>query len=151
VCPFDAGKDPEWFLEVEAGDIDQRADSALNYVADPNQRRLTFAASGGLWSLRFPTPEIYRAFMTELEVRCHGGSGACCVVCYDWHWAGKGGGALHQGGGGRCASLLLRLVTRRVKGLMVSEGGLERGGGSRGSGGGRGEGPRGGGRGRGVL
>lgn len=61
------GKDPEWFLEVEAGDIDQRADSALNYVADPNQRRLTFAASGGLWSLRFPTPEIYRAFMTELE------------------------------------------------------------------------------------
>lgn len=66
------GKDAEWFLEVEAGDIDQRADSALNYVADPNQRRLTFAASGGLWSLRFPTPETYRAFMTELEVGSEG-------------------------------------------------------------------------------
>lgn len=63
-----AGKEPEWFLEIDAGDIDARADSGLNYVADPNQRRLTFAAAGGLWSLRFPTPETYRAFMTELEV-----------------------------------------------------------------------------------
>lgn len=61
------GKEPEWFLEIEAGEIDSRADSSLNYVADPTQRRVTFAAAGGLWSLRFPSPETYRAFMTELE------------------------------------------------------------------------------------
>lgn len=73
---YAVGKDPEWFLEIDAGDIDQRADSALNYVADPNQRRVTFAASGGLWSLRFPTPETYRAFMTELEVSR--------AVCFPW-------------------------------------------------------------------
>jgi hypothetical protein len=65
-CP--TGKQPEWFLEIDAGDIDTRADPGLNYVADPGQRRLTFAAAGGLWSLRFPNPETYRAFMTELEV-----------------------------------------------------------------------------------
>lgn len=61
------GKDPEWFLEVDAGDIDQRADASLNYVSDPAQKRLTFAAGGGLWSLKFPSAETYRAFMTELE------------------------------------------------------------------------------------
>jgi len=64
-----SGKDPEWFLEVDAGDIDQRADASLNYVSDPAQKRLTFAAGGGLWSLKFPSAETYRAFMTELEVR----------------------------------------------------------------------------------
>jgi hypothetical protein len=63
------GKEAEWFLEVESGDIDQRADSSLNYVADVGQQRITFAANGALWALRFPSAASYRAFMTELEVR----------------------------------------------------------------------------------
>lgn len=84
-----AGKEPEWFLEIDAGDIDTRADSGLNYVADPHQRRVTFAAAGGLWSLRFPTPETYRAFMTELEVgRVWGVAmavlGLCCTCEALW-------------------------------------------------------------------
>lgn len=60
-------------MEIDSGDIDTRADSTLNYVADPGQRRVTFAAAGGLWSLRFPAADGYRAFMTELEVRGEGG------------------------------------------------------------------------------
>eukprot|EP00775_Hariotina_reticulata_P006643 gene6643-6868_t len=69
------GKDSEWFLEIEAGGIDQRADDALSYVADPAAKRVTFAAREGpedsdpvcLWALRFPSSELYRDFMTELE------------------------------------------------------------------------------------
>lgn len=73
-CPgfYDAnedarGKQPDFWLEVDAGDIDTRADDALSYVADPAARRVTFAANEGLWALKFPSAESYRAFMTELE------------------------------------------------------------------------------------
>lgn len=103
-----AGKDPEWFLEIDSGDIDTRADSTLNYVADPGQRRVTFAATGGLWSLRFPVADGYRAFITELEVS--GGRGwhgrlqgayagcvlrcvfhpACVYMCVVWWLEGEG-------------------------------------------------------------
>lgn len=79
-CPgfYDAnedarGKQPDFWLEVDAGDIDTRADDALSYVADPAARRVTFAANEGLWALKFPSAESYRAFMTELEV----GVGLC--------------------------------------------------------------------------
>ncbi|KAF6261436.1 VID27 cytoplasmic protein-domain-containing protein [Scenedesmus sp. NREL 46B-D3] len=73
-CPgfYDANEDArskesDFWLEVEAGDIDTRADDALSYVADPAARRVTFAANEGLWALKFPSAESYRAFMTELE------------------------------------------------------------------------------------
>lgn len=65
------GKDSEWYLEIKEGGINERTDSTLNYVVDAKQRRVTFAAAGALWSLRFPTQEVYTAFVTELEVsRC---------------------------------------------------------------------------------
>jgi hypothetical protein len=74
-CPgfYDANQDarskePDFWLEVDAGDIDTRADDALSYVADPAAKRVTFAANEGLWALKFPSAESYRAFMTELEV-----------------------------------------------------------------------------------
>jgi hypothetical protein len=74
-CPgfYDANQDtrskePDFYLEVDAGDIDTRADDALSYVADPAAKRVTFAANEGLWALKFPSAESYRAFMTELEV-----------------------------------------------------------------------------------
>lgn len=62
-------KEPEWFVEIDSGDIDQRADDTLSYVADPAARRVTFAANEGLWALKFPSAEGYRAFMNQLEVR----------------------------------------------------------------------------------
>lgn len=62
-------KQPDYYLEIESGDIDQRADGALSYVADPAARRVTFAANDSLWALKFPAADSYRAFMTELEVR----------------------------------------------------------------------------------
>lgn len=73
---YDANEDAggtagaDWHLEIDASDIDARADAGLGYVADPGARRVTFAAGGGLWALRFPSPDTYTAFMTALEVRC---------------------------------------------------------------------------------
>jgi hypothetical protein len=64
-----AGKEPEWFLKIESGGIITRVDSTLECVADLGQLRVTFVVAGGRWELRFPSADIYRAFMTELKVR----------------------------------------------------------------------------------
>jgi hypothetical protein len=61
-------KGSEFMLEVDAGDIDTRADDKMAYVADASQMRVTFAANGVLWALKFPDPVTYRAFIKELEV-----------------------------------------------------------------------------------
>ncbi|KAI8463637.1 MAG: VID27 cytoplasmic protein-domain-containing protein [Monoraphidium minutum] len=57
----------EWMLEVDAGDIDARADEALQYVADRGARRVTFAAGGRLYALRFPDAGGFSDFLEELE------------------------------------------------------------------------------------
>ncbi|KIY99868.1 VID72-domain protein [Monoraphidium neglectum] len=58
---------PEWMLEIDAGDVDARADEALQYVADRGARRVTFAAGGRLFALRFPDDAGFGGFMEDLE------------------------------------------------------------------------------------
>lgn len=53
---------------MEEGDIDAICDESLQYVADGSQSRVTFAANGQLWALRFHTQETYKAFVSELSV-----------------------------------------------------------------------------------
>lgn len=54
-------------MEVDAGDVDARADEALQYVADRAARRVTFAAGGRLYALRFPGDGAFGEFMQDLE------------------------------------------------------------------------------------
>lgn len=72
------GSGKEWYMEVEAGDIDVRVDEQLQYVADASQHRITFAAGGELWALKFASIDAYREFRTQLGVR-HCGMGGLLV------------------------------------------------------------------------
>ncbi|GBF92192.1 hypothetical protein Rsub_05274 [Raphidocelis subcapitata] len=58
---------PEWMLEIDAADIDARADESLQYVADRGAKRVTFAAGGRLFALRFPGEEGFSDFMEKLD------------------------------------------------------------------------------------
>jgi hypothetical protein len=61
----------DWYLEINVADIDTRADESLDYLADLSQQRVTFQLPDAtLWSLRFPTVELLKAFVKELKVRC---------------------------------------------------------------------------------
>jgi hypothetical protein len=62
------GSGQEYYMEVDAGDIDVRVDEQLQYVADASQQRITFAAGGELWALKFAAMEGYREFRTQLGV-----------------------------------------------------------------------------------
>jgi len=112
----------DWFLEVDAGGggaddaVDARADDRLQYVADAAARRVTFAAGGALWALRFPSRQAYHAFSRALEDRVFCNTygvanddagrakalGDFKDVFYDPHGGGAegGGGADGSGGGG---------------------------------------------------
>lgn len=63
-------------------------------MADRREKRLTFAANGSLWALRFATPEAYAAFLVDLEdkVGCWlAGALGCVMECGPAHcWALKG-------------------------------------------------------------
>jgi hypothetical protein len=50
-----------------------RADEGMQYVSDRASRRVTFAASEGLWALRFPEAAMHTAFVEELQVGGAGG------------------------------------------------------------------------------
>lgn len=54
--------------QIDAADIDVRADEALNYVADAGAARVTFAAGGSLYALKFPSAGAYKDFLGSLEV-----------------------------------------------------------------------------------
>lgn len=68
---YDANEDsrsakPDYFLEV--GDVDTRVDEKLRHVAERSTKRVTFAANGSLWALRFPNDDTYNTFMDQLQV-----------------------------------------------------------------------------------
>jgi hypothetical protein len=71
--------------KIDAGDIDARADEALQYVADRPGRRVTFAAAGRLYALKFPSDKAFRDFMEELEV----GVGVWGVLFFGGRRAGR--------------------------------------------------------------
>jgi hypothetical protein len=54
--------------QIDAGDVDARADEALQYVADRPARRVTFGAAGRLYALKFPDDAGFGRFMEDLEV-----------------------------------------------------------------------------------
>jgi hypothetical protein len=61
------GKKQDWFLEVEAGEVDVRVDDALSYDIALRERRVTFNANDLVFAMRFPTAEACSTFCDQLR------------------------------------------------------------------------------------
>lgn len=60
-------KKAEWFLVIDSGDIEVRADGSLKYDSSTKDKRITFHAAGFIWAMRFPSEEVTRTFIHELD------------------------------------------------------------------------------------
>ncbi|MEW5306870.1 MAG: hypothetical protein WDW36_009307 [Sanguina aurantia] len=65
----DSGKKAkDWYLEIEAGDIDARVDNKqMNYIGDSAATRVTFNVDGIIWALKFQSLAAYREFAEQLD------------------------------------------------------------------------------------
>jgi hypothetical protein len=75
----------DYYLEIEAGRIDVHVDGELQHVADVTQQRITFAADGELWALKFASEEGYQKFYTKLMVSQHEKGKGMHALCVQSH------------------------------------------------------------------
>ncbi|GAX80725.1 hypothetical protein CEUSTIGMA_g8160.t1 [Chlamydomonas eustigma] len=62
-----AGKKSDWFMVVDASDIEVHLDQSAGLIMDVTQRRLTFNADGQVWAMRFPDVETFKSFGAEMN------------------------------------------------------------------------------------